>query len=60
MADTFKTSSLIDGSQKTTNLVYFNPMDAAKLEKAPGQTVAPGRTYVEIHNIVFSFQYVRI
>jgi hypothetical protein len=54
----FKTAQTTDGSAAKTNMVYFNPADAKALESAPGKTVAPGKAYVEINKMVFSFQYV--
>jgi len=58
MSRSFKTAQATDGSAAKTNLVYFNPTDAAALEKAHGKTVAPGKAYVEISGMVFSFAYV--
>jgi vesicle-fusing ATPase len=55
MAATYKAAQATDASSAKTNLVYFNPADASKLESAPGKTVAPGKAYVEINNFVFSF-----
>jgi hypothetical protein len=58
MAATFKAAKGTDSASAKTNLIYFNPQDAAALEKAPGKTVAPGKAYIEVNDMVFSFAYV--
>lgn len=60
MSAVYRAAQATDAAAAKTNLVYFNPNDAAALEKAPGKTVAPKKNYVEIKNYVFTFAYVSL